>query len=210
MSCRYCGYETSHHSSCPAYDPRAPKPAPVKNEGSRDVRYSGGEFEYDLFGKADIQNPEYRKELDRLRKPDGYFTYKDAVDLAKKFQTWDPANPDKEFLRELVVALQDKLNIDIEKNPDAVGAYSALKTPLDVLHGVDAFLTVKRDGKEEIVTLDATLNKDKQRQGHKADFVIGDEFPDVAEDEDGYLQAIDSLAGKIALRFEGAGDMAAE
>ncbi len=210
MACRYCAYDLGHSTTCPAYDPRAPKPVPSKSERSGDVRYSGREFEYDLFGQADVRNPEYLEALQRAKKPDGHITYRDAVTLVKKFQPWDPTNPSKDFFRELVLALQDKLDIDTGKNPDAVGAYTALKTPLDVLHGVDAFLTVRQGGSESIVTLDATLNKEKQASGHKADFIIGDDFPDANEDEDGYLDAIEKLAGRIASRVKESSDHAAE
>lgn len=201
MACRYCAFDMGHAPNCPAYDPKETKTASPESDRSP-VRYSGREFEYDLFGQADTRNPEYLEALRRVRKPDGYVTYKDAMDLAKKFQPWDPDNPNKDFFRELLIAVQDRLGIDTGKTSNFVKVYTALKTPLDEQHGVDAFLAVGREGRESVVTLDATLNREKQASGHKADLIIGDDFPLVEDDEKGYLAAIDALAGRIASRIE--------
>jgi hypothetical protein len=199
MGCRYCAYELGHAKECPAYDPREAKTRRPEKGG--EVRYSGTEFEFDLFGQVDTRDPKYRAELAKVANETGYVRYKEAVDLAKKHQPWDPTNPSKDFFRELLIAVQEKLEIDMDDPKDAVRAYTAVGTPLDKYHGVDAFLAHRaRDGAEILVTLDATLRPEKQQEGWKADIVVG-AIPDVDEDEDAYLEAIEVIAGRIADNF---------
>ncbi|MBI4457790.1 hypothetical protein HY633_02405 [Candidatus Uhrbacteria bacterium] len=167
--------------------------------------YSGNEFEYDLFGQVDIRDPKYLVELAKATtdKQTGYVPFRQAVDLAKKFQPGDPTNPKKDFLRELRIELVDKLGLETEKDADAVKVFTAVKTPLDAFHGADAFVTFTKNGKEILVTLDASLRKDKITgiDKSKADVLIG-EMPMPEEDEDAYLQAIENVVDKIARQIE--------
>lgn len=199
MGCRYCAYETGHAKECPAYQPDAKVEKP-KLGG--EVRYSGTEFEYDLFGQADVRNPEYQKALKAAGADPrtGYLPFGKAVELAQKFQPGDPTNPKKDYLRELLFAVQEKLDIDPDDEPDSVRAYTAVGTPLDKFHGVDAFISKKGERKDILVTLDATLRPEKINEGWKADLMVGD-LPSAEEDEDAYLQAIDDMAEKIAAKI---------
>jgi hypothetical protein len=199
MSCRYCGYEAGHAKECPAYQPGAKI---EKSKSGGEVRYSGTEFEYDLFGQADIRNPEYVKALRAAGADErtGYLPFGKAVDLTKRFQPGDPSNPKKEYLRDLLFAVQEKLGVDPEDEPDSVRAFTAVGTPLDKFHGVDAFVSKKGERGDVLVTLDATLRPEKLNEGWKADLMIGD-LPSVEDDEDGYLAAIDDMADKIASKI---------
>ena len=195
MSCKYCLQESGHSSRCPTNQGEM-------RTGKVDaaIQYSGTELEYDLFGKVN-KGPEYEAAY-RAMKPDaeGKISWRNAIELAKRFQDGDPVNPKKDFFRELRIAVQEKLNIDTARHPDALKAYSSVQTPLDQM-GVDAFMTWEKDGEECLVTLDATLRVDKIEDGHKADEIITD-VPDVEEDEPGYLAAIDVYAGRIAAHFK--------
>jgi hypothetical protein len=186
-----CGRDLGHLSTCPAYAPNA--------KGS-DVRYSGTEFEYDMFDQVNVRDPQFREEMARLgAKESGYLPFTKAVELTKKFQPGDPANPRKDFYRELLIALQEKLGVDPESGD--LKAYTAVGTPLDKFHGVDAFITLNRKGRETMVTMDATLRKEKLDGGWKADVMVG-EVPASEENEDAYLDAIGTIADKVANKFK--------
>lgn len=167
--------------------------------------YSGREFEYDLFGQVDIRDPKFLAELAKVTtdKKTGYVPFKQAVELAKKFQPGDPTNPKKDFLRELRIELIDKLGLESEKAADGLKVYTAVKTPLDAYHGADAFVTFSKGGKEIVITLDASLRQDKITglDKSKADVLIG-ELPMPEEDEDAYLEAIGDIADKVARQIE--------
>lgn len=164
--------------------------------------YTGREFEYDLFDEVNVSDPAFRRELAAAVKDaaTGYVTFHKAVELAKKFQPADPANPQKDFFRELRIAVADKMGLRTEKEADAVGAYTAIKSPLDIFHGVDAFVSYKPNGKEFIVTLDATMRGDKTEEEVKADVVIKD-IPDMKEAEGAYLSKIEAIAEQIVAKI---------
>jgi hypothetical protein len=162
-------------------------------------RYTGRQHEYALFGEVNVKDPAYLADLAKVIKPDGYVNFKDAVELVKKHQPYDPANPKKDFYRELLIAVQDKLGVDPDKQPDAIRVYTAVGTPLDHKHGTDAFITLSEHGRETLVTLDASLRPEKIQEGWKADVMIG-EVPD-AENDDAYLDAIDGFAAQISKKL---------
>lgn len=154
-----------------------------------------------LLDEVDIRDPRYEKALrERISiGPRGrYVNYKDAMELTKAFQPADPTNPKKDFLRELRLAVIDELGLNAGAE-ERVKAYTAVGTPLDKLHGVDGFMTIKtEDGAEVAVTFDVTL-RDKAYK--KADLVIG-EPPNPHEDEEGYLKLIEEYAAQIADKFK--------
>ena len=172
-------------------------------EGSSGIPYSGKEFEYDLFSQVGTRDEKYLADYRAMQPAEnGWLPWHKALELVKKHQPWaDPANPSKDFFRELLIAVQEKLSVDTKNDPDAIQAYTAVGTPLDVFHGVDAFIIMTVDGHEEIVTLDATLDSKKIEDGGKADEIVTD-LPSVEDDQDGYLEAIDALAERIARRFK--------
>jgi len=61
--------------------------------------YTGKIFEEDFVGSIK-KSSDYQKALFELKektKKGDYVGYNDALELAKKFQPWDPANPNKNF-----------------------------------------------------------------------------------------------------------------
>jgi len=163
--------------------------------------YSGREFEYDLFGKMDTSSPRYKAELQKIASPNGYVSYAKALELVKKFQSQDPTNPDKDFLRELRDAVTEKLRLDTAEEMERIKTFSSLGSPLDKFHGVDAFLAYEENDKEYSVSLDATRRKEKQEEGWKADIIISD-LPSPEEDEEQYMREIEKYAEEITEKIK--------
>ena len=157
-------------------------------------------FEAQLLGSfRKKEDPRFREAWrSRSGAEQGYLSYRDAISLVREFT--DPAeatHPEKDFLRDLRIELKDRLG---ERLPEeTVRAYNAIGTPLDMYHGIDAFLSINFLGKEYIITLDATLREEKLSGDEvvKADLVIGS-LPDPAVDTDRYLAEISVLANRIA------------
>ncbi len=170
--------------------------------------YSGRLNEIDYCGEINTNDPAFQKALEEVKKtprPDSKFPYyvnfSDSLNLVKKFQPIDkntgeridPTNPAKPFLKDLRLELVDTLDLS-EEEADKVKAYTAVKSPLDIFHGVDAFLDIKGD----IVTLDLTLRKDTSSKT-KADIIVEElPNPDDPDQEDDYLKAVERKAEEIS------------
>lgn len=153
-------------------------------------RYFGTEFEHDLFGTVDVRNPKYQEALKKVSQDaKGYVNYNDSMDLARHFQPAPPDGPKKEFAKELRNEVADKLGLE-DKD---VLFYTAVKTPLDLWHGTDAFLTVKTVEGEFTVKLDASL---RDKEEHKADILVTG-VPDPNLNEDAFTKAIDGIAAEV-------------
>ena len=165
-------------------------------------RFSGRMFEADVLGSVVVKT----KWMERARKMGitevGYLPFEKAVELAREFQHGDPTNPEKNFANDLRLAIIERLEKrDFLKlgDEDNVKFYSALGMPLDVFHGIDAFIEfTDRLSVTHRVTLDETANPAKLEGGHKADIVF-EPVPDAVEEEASYLQEIDRLADKATI-----------
>ncbi len=121
----------------------------------------------------------------------GYMEYKESLTWAKDHQPKkdynNPETLDSQQLLQLKSAVSSKLtNVD-----EVLRFYTAIGSPLDVLHGVDGFFEVG----DHIVTVDLTLNSDKVIA--KADVVI------LADNENGMTdEIIDLSANSIADKFK--------
>jgi len=179
----------------------------MKNYKSR-LGQTGNLFEWQFIGEVDTKTREYQKELQRLQEAAtlkggmrGHIPYEEAVELAKKFQPYDPTHPNKPFARDVRISLLDlminkKLITDSEEDQDRVKFYTAVKTPLDTFHSVDAFIEFKDSkGKKFLTTFDLTLNPHKKE--HRSDIIVT-ELPDPNLDEDKlrYLATIEDYAQK--------------
>ncbi len=128
-----------------------------------------------------------------------YLKFQDALTVVREFQPWDPTNPQKELARELRLAVADALGVP-ENQLDRVRFYTAVGSLLDRIHGVDAIIEVTDDrGETSAVTLDLSLRAEKSQSDYraKADVVIGN-LPDPQEEEDAYLEAVDTSARALA------------
>jgi hypothetical protein len=138
--------------------------------------YSGRELEIDVFGK-----PKFPHAFDRIiREADrGYLPFQRAQDLIREHYPGDPTNPEKEFANDIRLEVVEQLDLGDEGSDD-VKFYSAVGTPLDLYHGVDAWIEIALQDEQSgrtiraQVTLDVTQRTEKQEEGHKADIIIGD------------------------------------
>ena len=131
-----------------------------------------------------------------------YLPFRDALGLTKEVQEGDPIAPKKRFMRDIREAVARKLGLDDEAARN-VGIYSAVGTPLDGYHGVDAFIEWKNTkGESKIATLDVTVNQEKLAENRaKADVLIG-EVPDPEENLKSYHALIDHIAEQAVLRLK--------
>lgn len=170
---------------------------------SREFR-SGGDtgrtFESRLFGTAQV-NPQFLLDLDKIG-VDERGRFKSVGQVYEAFKkNYLGAGPgergETSMSTDLRVAVEDALGITDED--DALKFYSAVGTVIDHKFGVDAFFELKdpKTGAYARVTLDATLNKQKQSDGWKADVIIG-EMPDAGQEADEYLEAVDETGANVA------------
>jgi len=195
--CELCGGQNGHHA------PRCLKVTKSEESGIRPIPLDrirserGKVFERDLLGAIDVENPAYQAELKKILRPgrDGkpYGERRPLIDLMKRFQPSKDGQASSQFLEDLRLELSEMLQKDEE---NAIKTYTSVDTPLDVLHGIDAFISIDDEGKEQLITIDATLDRLKASMGAKAD-VIATDVPDANIDEDGYLSAVSRIAKKI-------------
>ncbi|MBI4709057.1 MAG: hypothetical protein HY764_02555 [Candidatus Portnoybacteria bacterium] len=156
--------------------------------------YSGHDYERDVIGEVDIDDPRYKAELARLRakaEKEGYelrdknfLPLPYARELVKKFQPWDPTNPGKEFLKELRLAMAEKLGLEDEKDMDRLKIFTGARTPLDIFYKTDFYVSLepgKKGQKEQIVTFDLTKDPEKSKTETKADICVEDIVPDPSD-----------------------------
>lgn len=159
--------------------------------------YTGRMYEEDFIGAVRIDTAAYREALAAASRTDGYVPFERAAALARAFQPWDPTNPAKDFSRDIRIEVLDMLGWgDAEQTTlDRVKVYTAVKTPLDILHGVDGFLEVEDPDTRTLhrVTFDLSRRR-KDASELKADLLIHD-LPE--PEEDAYLHAVRSHAQRV-------------
>lgn len=156
-------------------------------------------FEDDFVGSIP-KDADYKNALLKLQEKagkNGYVGFNDSVDLVKKFQPWDPSNPGKDFARDIRIEIIDRLNLAKEEDMERVKFYTAVGSPLDVFHGVDAFLEYAgEEGEIYRVTFDLSLDPGKEEK-HKADLVVK-ELSDPQTETEKYLEEVAQIAEKAA------------
>ena len=99
----------------------------------------------------------------------GYVPFRQSVRLVEANQPWDPTDPSTRGASDLHTQVAMALELE---DWSELRLFSALRTPLDVFHGIDAFF----EWKGRVVTLDLTCNRKKD--GYKADLMIRPEDSD--------------------------------
>ncbi|MBU4348163.1 hypothetical protein KJ671_01485 [Patescibacteria group bacterium] len=169
---------------------------------------TGNLFEWQFIGEVDTNSYEYQKELYKLQKESAeegvendHIPYEKAVKLAKKFQPFDPTHPNKPFARDIRISLLDlminkKLITESEEDQDRIKFYTAVKTPLDIFHGIDAFIEFEDSNKKKhLVTFDLTINP--QKIECKSDIIVTElPDPDLKEETLKYNATIERYAQK--------------
>lgn len=92
-----------------------------------------------------------------------YFRFKEAMDMARKCQPFDPSCPSLEGARILHGAVAKALRL---VDATALKLFTSINTPLDRFHGVDGWFEF--EGK--IITIDLTLQEQKDHA--RANFVV--------------------------------------
>jgi len=155
--------------------------------------YSGRELEIDVFGRPKF--PRGYEEVLRQESQRGYLPFNRAMDVIREYYPFDPTNPPKEFANDLRLEIIDKLGLTDEQADD-LKFYSAIGTPLDTFHGVDAWLEFPdpNTSRPIFVTLDVTKQVGKLEEGHKADVIVGD-VPEPASNS--YLGEVERYADEV-------------
>lgn len=163
---------------------------------SESKRYTGREFEYDIFREPQLNDQEYQKKLARILDQSVLETVgqirqnlnlpREAVrnalrqieeheielrNLIKQYQKIDPGNPPG-FLGDIMVTISDELGLPPEKWL-SLKAYSSLGTPLDVL-GIDGFISWQEEEIEHVVYLDTTKRSEKLSGAGSLNVVFGE------------------------------------
>ncbi|MDP3244657.1 MAG: hypothetical protein Q8M83_03290 [bacterium] len=163
-------------------------------------RYTGTEHEIDLLDTMRVNDQKFKNKFIELGgdAKTGYLSYNKALRLVRECQPGDPTDPKKDFSRDLRVAIIDDLKIEPGQE-NAVKIYTALRSPLDKFHGVDAVVEIEEGKKIRRATLDVSLNT-KKGEGYKADVVALGEIPDPTEGgqaEELYLKRVEEIAEEI-------------
>lgn len=129
--------------------------------------YTGRLYEEEFFGVC----------AGRAR---GYMTWRESMAFAKEFQPkgWNPSEPNTKMANNLharvCMAIEERICEDLDW--EKVKLFSAIGTPLDWYHGIDAWFEFEGT----VVTIDLTV--DQNKQSSKANLVIHpgeDELPNL-------------------------------
>jgi len=158
---------------------------------------SGRMYEAETLGSGVAATKWFARARELGADEQGFLPYEKAVELAREFQPSDPTNPAMDFPNDLRLAIIERLEergLLEPNNEDNVKFYSAVGMPLDIFHGVDAFVeVVGNNGDIYRVTLDETTNPKKLAEGYKANLVFAPP-PDAVQNQDAYLAEVDQLA----------------
>ncbi len=167
---------------------------------------SGKLHEMYLLGEVRFDSEEYKKSLKELGANErGYLPFQEAMKLAKMFQPidrktrkqQDPTNPEKPFPRDLRIAIADALGLVTTEEMERLRYYTAVGSPLDTFHGIDAFVELEGKTPKEksnFVTFDITLRTElSAKQGANANVIIRQL---TTEDTKKYLKELDEIAAQ--------------
>ena len=174
---------------------------------------SGEHYEKNLLGTVDFDDPDYKRDLEKIKKParlnsglNYYINFKDALGLVRKYQPKKEKskervgldNPQKRFLDDLRWEIVEGLGLK-EEGVDKLRVYTSDGSPLDYLHGAD--FVIDWDGK--IMTADISLKREKKAQSKKADIMILKEIPSPLdkEQEKEYWARVEAVGRQVASKF---------
>lgn len=127
--------------------------------------YGGKLIEHELLGDTKKEKAVFGE----LHSIESYMKHREAVEFVKSHQRGDPFNPSRFFPKSLVDGIKKDQEIGLSPG-DQIAFYTAINSPLDRYHGVDAFFELKVGTKTVIVTIDVTTNPSKDR--YKADVIL--------------------------------------
>jgi len=130
-----------------------------------------------------------------------YIPYRQSFEMTKRLAAFDPSDPEPQFANDLHATIAEMLGLD---NYELLRYYSALRTPLDIYHSVDAFFELDSGTGDTVkITIDLTFNPQKEQ--YKADIILFvDKNLDIEENRQGYLELINRSASEIASALKAA------
>ncbi|HBB49850.1 TPA: hypothetical protein DCZ50_03125 [Candidatus Nomurabacteria bacterium] len=166
---------------------------------SNDPEKFGKYHEVFSFGKIKTENPQYIRESEKCGGLDAYRKWGCAIELVKKYQPFDPTNPQKPFLKDLKLEMAEVLGLESDEDMDRIKIYTAVNSILDIDFGIDGFIEFEdKDGKIRMLTLDVTRNKAKiEDDAFRADMPI-DDIPDIITEKTEYFEYLRVWAEKAA------------
>ncbi len=131
-----------------------------------------------------------------------YLGYEEAMRLAIRSQVDTPEQPKRLFMKDLRLAIEGVFKIAFHGKQFSVKIYSAIGTPLDIYHGVDAFVEIEDEMKKRTtITFDVTLDElKKMTDGMKADVMIGI-LPDPQDEEKQYRSTLQHIANDVLVQY---------
>jgi len=153
--------------------------------------YTGKLIEEEVFGGLDRERVGVLNDIGKT-----YLPYRQAMEIVKKMQPFDPSDPEPLFANDLHATITEGLKLD---DYDRLKFFTALNSHLDFFHGVDAFFELTlEDGKKIVITLDITQNV-SSKDTCKADVLIlmPDQGLDPQDDRKMYTDKIKQTAEEI-------------
>ena len=155
---------------------------------------TGGIVEQELLGKSQYERITHKDSTDFE-----YIPYGRALAILKDMQPFDPTEPEPDFAYTVHSLIYDSLGLDASD----VRFYTAVKSPFDRFHGVDAWFEVDAGGQRKIVTVDVTMNANKE-DGHKANiiFLVPNGGLDRKVDKDQFMEYSTRLASEVVMHLK--------
>ena len=190
---------------------RMPNAGYYKERADEGLERSGKLYEHFLFGDI-TTGPNSQKYLEAVKKctehlrgtaKPGYIPFQEALCIVYEAQRENPRCPQRRFMKDLHDLLSQQLNMSARRNA-TLSIYSAIGSPLDHLHGIDAvveFMPYKEEQEVRRVTLDASFRyqEKKEDKAYKADVLVGK--LDLEEDPREYKKSLEHISNQIVARL---------
>lgn len=162
----------------------------------QEYRYKGFELEEACIG----HKINWKKILEEQGLSEKNLSYKKLFKTYQELYPLNPILPRKKWAKDLFNMIAEKLNIDVE-NPEELKFINVLGSELDN-KGVDCFFSFRnpKTDKEEYCTIDISSNPQKDEA--RADILINEEEIILDKKDEEYIEKLDRLANKIAVRLE--------
>ena len=183
---------------------------------------SGFLAESEMVGSVDTDDPEYRRAAEqwygangelvqkfhegRLSERERGALFSGAWRLIENLPEYQlhperTTNPGLPLLRDLRIALADRLEFVSESDLDRIKAFTAVGTPIDKHLGIDFFLRVDPKDRSQLpirISGDYSIESSKTRT--RADVLVK-QLPNPDTDADAYVAAVDQVADGFVFQY---------
>lgn len=159
-----------------------------------------------LLGRVRHEDPEYLPTLRALGAgPDGFLPLRKALELAKKFQPFDPdthapqdpTNPKKAFPNALRLAIADKLGLVEKKDLDRLRYYTTVESPLDTFHATNCVIEFQSKASKAgsfIAPFNVTLRDPEEKAEQEGIIIVRGGL--LEENSPEFLKEVDKIAAQ--------------